>query len=82
MESEAYKRDVGRGIKKRIVDLQVAGVKTSKGEPLSLAAIARTRDPPVTRTMVSLVAQGKAESRRVKKAIEKELGQLYWIRRA
>ena len=51
------------------------------GEPMSLAAIARTLDTPVTRVSVHLVVDGKTESQRIKEAIERELGQLYWVRK-
>lgn len=81
MESESYKKFIAGEIKKRVVDLRVQGAKTSKGELMSLSAVARTLDPPVTRTSVYLVVDGKAESARIKAAIERELGQPYWIRR-
>lgn len=81
MESEDYKKYISAQIQKRIIDLRQQGKKTSKGELMSLAAIARTLDPPVSRTMMYLVRVGQSESERVKLAIERELGQVYWIRR-
>jgi hypothetical protein len=81
MESEDYRRKREADIKKRLIDLQTRGERTSKGEPISLAAIGRTLDPPVQRQAVYLVIQGKAESRRIKEAVERELGSPYWIRR-
>ena len=81
MEPEGYKKFLKGEIRKRIIDLQEAGVKTSKGEPMSQAAIGRTLDPPVTGVSVHLVIAGKSESRRIKAAIERELGQAYWIRK-
>ena len=81
MESESYKRFVATEIRKRIVDLRQLGIKTSKGEKMSLAAIGRTLDPPVSRVSVYDVVDSRCESRRIKEAIERELQQAYWIRR-
>ena len=80
--SDEEKRAVYKSIRKRIVDLQDREAKTSKGEPVSYAAIGRTLDPPVSRVAVLLVVKGKSESERIKRAIERELGQPYWVRRA
>lgn len=81
MESDSYKKFIAGEIRKRVVDLRQRDAKTSKGEPMSLSAVARTLDPPVTRTSVYLVVDGKAESARIKEAIERELGQPFWMRR-
>ena len=78
---ESYTKFIATMIQKRIVDLRSWGVTTSKGEPMSMAAIGRTLDPPVTRTAMYNVRDGRSESRRIKAAIERELGQAYWIRR-
>ena len=80
MESESYKKFIAGEIRKRVVDLRQRGVKTSKGEAMSISAVARTLDPPVTRTSVYLVVDGKSESARIKGAIERELGRPYWVR--
>lgn len=81
MESEDYRKFIKRQIRKRIVDLQENGIKTSKGEPMSQSAIGRTLDPPVTGVSVHLVVSGKSESARIKAAVERELGETYWIRK-
>ena len=78
--TNTYISTVPARIKKRIIDLQGRGIKTSKGETMSLAAIGRTLDPPVTRQAVYIVSGGKAESRRIKGAVESELGETYWIK--
>lgn len=57
------------------------GKRTSKGDLMSLAAIGRTLDPPVTRTAVLLVAEGKAMSERIRQALERELGRPFWMRK-
>jgi len=80
MESESYKKFIATDIRQRIVELRQRGARTSKGEKMSLAAIGRTLDPPVTRISVYNVVDGKGESRRIKEAIERELGRAYWIR--
>lgn len=79
--NQNYKRETAMNIRKRIIDLQAKGARTSKGEKVSFASIGRTLDPPVTRTAVSLVVDGKAESKRIKRAIERELGKVFWIRK-
>ena len=81
VESEAYKELISIEIRKRVLELRHQGKKTTKGEPISLAAIGRTLDPPVSRISVYNVVDGKVESRRIKDAIERELGRPYWIRR-
>lgn len=81
METDSYKRFIAGEIRKRIIDLRQQGSKTSKGEPMSFASIGRTLEPPVTRTSVFLVVEGKVESHRIKRAIERELGRLYWIQK-
>ena len=81
MESETYRKEVAARIRDRIFRLRQKGHATSKGEPMSFAAIARTLDPPVTRVTVSLVADGKTVSERIRRAIERELGECYWVRR-
>ena len=81
METESYRQFIAIEITKKVTDMAKRGVKTSKGEKISLAAIGRTLDPPVSRVSVWLVVNGRSESRRVKEAIERELGQAYWIRR-
>jgi len=81
MESDIIRRLTATSIKTRLVELREQGFKTSRGEPMSLAAIARTLDPPVNRSAISLVVSGRAESKRIKAAIEKELNETYWIRR-
>ena len=81
MEPESYKRFVATAVRTRALELRRQGVRTSKGEKMSLAAIARTLDPPVSRISVYLVVDGKSESRRIKEAVERELQQPFWIRR-
>ena len=81
MSSDAEKLAIKRAIHNRVYELRERGAKTGRGEPMSLAAIGRTLDPPVRRQSVSLVAAGKSESERIKRAIERELGQPYWMRR-
>jgi len=81
MEPQNYKDNLKIVIRQRITELRHTGVKTSKGEPMSMSAIARTLDPPVSQVAVFLVIDGKAESRRIKDAIEKELDRVYWIRK-
>ena len=80
-ETQAYLREVGTRIRMRVVELRQKGVLTSKGEKMSMAAIGRTADPPVSRVTVYLVVDGKANSRNVREAVERELGQAYWIKR-
>lgn len=81
MESETYKQYLAIEIREEAWRQGRLGKKTSKDERMSLAAIARTLDPPVTRTSIYNVVDGKSESRRIKKTIEKELGKSYWIRK-
>lgn len=81
METDEYRRFIATDIRKRIVDLRQDHTLTSKGEVMSLAAIGRTLDPPVTRTSVYLVVAGKSESARIKEAVERELDRAYWIRK-
>lgn len=80
MESEAYRRQIAVEIRMRVLELKRRGMKTSKGELMSLAAIGRTLEPPVNRVSVYNVVDGTAKSARIKRAIEQELGQAYWIR--
>ena len=80
MATEETRKQIAAAIKRRIFDLGERGVKTRKGEPLSMAAIGRTLDPPVTRSAVCMVVNGKAESSRIKRAIENHLSEPYWIR--
>jgi len=81
METEDYKRFIATEIRMEAIRQKRSGKKTSCGAEMSLAAIGRTLDPPVTRTAVYLVVDGISESRRIKEAIEKELGKPYWIRK-
>ena len=81
MEPQNYKDNLKIVIRKRILELRHSGVNTSKGERMSMAAIGRAMDPPVSQVAVFLVIDGKAESRRIKDAIEKELDRVYWIRK-
>jgi len=80
MESESYKRIIATEIRMRVMELRRQGQRTSKGEKMSLAAIGRTLDPPVNRVSVYNIVDGTAKSERIRKAIERELGQVYWIR--
>jgi len=66
-------------IKKRLLQLQLAGTQTSKGEPLSFASIARTIN--VTKEAVSQTARGRIKSAKLRHAIERELRQPFWVRR-
>ena len=81
MESKSYKKEVRRAIRMRAFDLRERGIKTSKGELMSFAAIGRTLDPPVSREAVSQVAKGIIGAQRIRDAVERELGQPYWIKR-
>jgi len=81
MDEQEKKNRIRVRIKKRMIDLQSAGKKTSKGEPISEAAIGRACDPPVSRVAVHCVVKGEKESRRIKERIEQELGETYWLRR-
>ena len=80
MESESYRQYIATEIRDEATRQRRRGKTTSKGAPMSLAAIARTLDPPVTRQAVYLVVGGTSESRRIKEAIELELGKPYWVR--
>jgi hypothetical protein len=81
MLAEDYKKDIAIRIQQQIAELRLREKRTSKGEPMSLAAIGRTLDPPVSRVAVNLVMKGRAESERIKRAIERELGRPFWPRR-
>ena len=69
---------IALAIRKRILDLRHRGRLTSKGEPISLASIARTMDPPHNRSLMSLVLAGRCESRPAKEALHRELDAVYW----
>jgi hypothetical protein len=75
-------RDRMMMIQQRIVAYRAKGILTSKGEPMSLAAIGRTIDPPVARVTVYKVASGMDTSRRVMAAINKELNQTFFVLRS
>lgn len=81
METESYKKIIATDIRIRVIVLRQQGATTSKGEKMSMAAIGRTLDPPVTRISIYNVVDGRAESRRIKEAIERELGKAYWVRK-
>jgi len=81
MEPESYRESLKILIRNRITELRQKGVRTSKGEKVSMAAIGRALDPPVSHVAVLLVIDGRTESRRIKDAIEKELDRVYWIRK-
>jgi len=81
MEPESYRESLKILIRNRITELRQKRMKTSKGELMSMSAIARAMDPPVSQVAVLLVIDGRIESRRIKDAIEKELDQIYWIRK-
>jgi len=82
MENMVYEdRERMRAIHTRVIELRCMGVKTSKGEPMSLAAIARTLDPPVSRPMMTNVVKNVGVSERVRSGIEKELGQTFWFKK-
>ncbi len=66
-------------IRRRLVDLQIRGKRASNGELLTLAAIGRTLDPPVSRNAVSMTASGRIKSPRIRRAIERELGTPFWV---
>ena len=82
METENYRQFIAVDIRKLVLELNKAGKKSSKGEPMSLAAIGRTLDPPVSKSAVSQVASGHSESARIKEAIERELDRVYWMKPA
>lgn len=79
MEPENYQKEIAIKIINEIARQRHIGKKTSKGEKMSMAAIGRTLEPPVSRVTVHQVVNGNAESRRIKIAIERELGKAYWI---
>jgi hypothetical protein len=81
METESYREFIATEIRNEVNRQRRHGKKTSKGEKMSLAAIGRTLNPPVSRIAVYLVVDDKSESRRIKEAIERELGKPYWIRK-
>jgi len=68
-----------RAIHVRLLDRRIEGAQTSNGEPMSLAAIARTLDPPVSPAMMTMVVKNDVVSERVRAAIERELGETYWF---
>jgi len=65
MEPEGYKESLKISIRNRITELRHTGVKTSKGERMSMAAISRTLDPPVSHVAVFLVIDGGGLKRRL-----------------
>ena len=79
MDEQERRNRIRARIKKRMIDLQ--GKTTTRGEPISEAAIARVCDPPVTRVAVHLTTKGVCKSPRIREQIEHELGETYWIRR-
>ena len=81
METDMAKIQTRRAIRDRIFELQDQGVKTSKGEKINLSSIGRTLNPPVTRGAVFRVAAGIGSTQRIREAIERELGQPFWIKR-
>lgn len=64
-------------IRIRVAQLRSLGRRTSKGEPMSLAAIGRTLDPPLHRVNF----YKKRLSQNVLAALERELGIRVTIRR-
>lgn len=81
MKETLYEKEIPYRIRKRILDLRNKGKLTSKGERMSLSAIGRTLDPSVHRVSVYQVVEGRVVSERIREAIERELGQPYWIRK-
>ena len=59
MESTSYMESLKISIRNRITELRQKGVKTSKGEKMSMAAIGRAMDPPVSQVAVLLVIDGQ-----------------------
>ena len=47
---------------------------------MSLAAVGRTCEPPVSRNAVYNVVDGRRKTERIRRAVERELGEAYWIR--
>ncbi len=78
MISESYQKEIEERIYARVRRLRKRGALTSKGEKMSLAAIGRAADPPASRVAIYGVAQGKIVSERLRRTIERELGQPYW----
>ena len=76
---DLYKNMTAENILKRIVELRIIGRETSGGERVSMAAIGRTLDPPVNRSSVLRIVYGERKSKRIREAIERELGVIYWI---
>lgn len=66
-------------IQQQIIECRAKGILTSNDEEMSLAAIGRTIDPPVSRVMVWKVASGQDTSRRVAEAINRELKKVYFM---
>ena len=81
MDEQERRNRIRARIKKRMIDLQFAGKTTTRGEPISEAAIARACDPPVTRVAAHLTTKGTCKSPRIREQIEHELGESYWIQR-
>lgn len=82
METESYKQFIAIEVTNEVNRQRKQGKLTSLGEKMSLSAIGRTLDPPVTAVSMHLVVNGKSESARIKKVVERELGQTYWVRKA
>ncbi len=80
METDMTKLQTRRAIRDRVIELQDQGIKTSGNEDMSLAAIGRTLDPPVSRAAVSQLAKGLTANPRIREAIERELGQPFWMK--
>jgi hypothetical protein len=80
MEPQEYSKEIPTRIRLRITSLRGRGKLTSKGEPMSLAAVGRTCEPPVSRNAVYNVVDGRRKTKRIRRAIERELGENYWIR--
>jgi len=79
VEPESWAKERPGRIRRRLFELQERGALTSRGEAISWASIGRVLDPPVSRQMVMLVRDGRAVSERVRRAIEAELGEAYWV---
>ena len=75
METDLVKKQTHYAIKRRMLELE------SQGHQTSFAAIGRTLDPPVSREAVFQVAKGIRANQRIRDAIERELGQPYWIKK-
>jgi hypothetical protein len=80
MEPQEYSKEIPFRIRLRITALRGKGKFTSKGEPMSLAAVGRTCEPPVSRNAVYNVVDGRRKTERIRRAVERELGEAYWIR--